>query len=408
MRRSLILAAGICSHAAALELDKLSNCADLGAAVDALAGPYAALGGACRAPRTSLERLLLRRLGQPDSANACFVTRPPLKGLAGFGCIRMKFSPFSAALTCFADASAAAIDGYKATYDTAWSARVTAYLNDAQSCGVALKDAAQTDDGLGLQTVTVLGRHEFGYVLKLKAPPGAIAWSQHGYVRVDRPDRPSALPDAFEYVHYAINKDASAKALERKPQLAGVWRIEAGTMNGARMMGLAGRSDVPLLASVVDWRIERPGSPARSQQDKLQLLQRWKAALQRSLENEGFDLHGDEAVKASRLMAGSLPRRLQEALPPALRENLRALMGDAQVQVKRGSPPCAARDDSRLVAMAFLHAPVPDVADDYGGLGVMLFGVGQCHRDDDSARRYVAALTRQLENDFRQRMEQEQ
>lgn len=181
-----------------ISLDKLSDCQGLATLRSALNGPPSRN---CRTVRNHLETLVMSQLASIPDAKTCLMSSPPVSGLSGFSCFDMAFK-LGRELTCFRPVDKMQLDNYIDTYDSNYRERVVEYLKVAARCPVGNGDATAAPNSLFPPLLNSIARARFGFVLQIGNERNSQIY--HAYADLN-PDIDSSKAGAIEVIDFIKN-----------------------------------------------------------------------------------------------------------------------------------------------------------------------------------------------------------
>jgi hypothetical protein len=401
-RHAALLGFFIVPHAqAAISLNVLTACDDIAQLYNSLRSTTSAFPSDCRQARTPLEKALVTRT-HLDSSKLCF-QEPGIRFLDRFTCFR-SFAPQGAALTCFRAASDADIKTYKREYDEKFKARVTSYLAAASACSVSNHDSSPSQPTTFPPLLNFVSRFDFGFITPLGQAQPPDSSVVHGYATTD-PTLVGDAPTALEFVY--VLTGMPPYGADYQFEIIGKWKvtIDPATLTTEGFNAEAKKSRAPIWMTTRAFSFKQNTTVATALSSKISNLTKLQGAIAHSLGYEGFDTMPDDELKA---YTGMTPRQMVEKVtrdtvpfgqsrnaPVKLVENFKFLMNSKR-------PRCAKDSKGAIGAFVMASEPEDGVASDFGGVAVMIIGLGACSRTTiTSTREYMDGLVEVVRDEVR-------
>lgn len=395
MRRIAPLLLGVAASsvlAADLPLNRLDDCDAISRMISLVRSTSAPSGPSCRSPSGPIERAV-RDATNPAGPRICFLQELPAASMQGFRCLRYD-AQGEAPLTCYRPISAADIEEYRQRYASVYAARVTSYLARAKQCPASNGDTSVAGLTLFPQVLAVAGKHEVGFISALGTTNPSDAAAVHGFATAS-PDVKAQGTEAFEYltVYRAIAVPSTAGS---PGELRGNWRlkIDDGNESSSQMEQAFRKAGARIQLRVFSVDIRRDiNAPPYSRSGSL--TERMASSLVKDLEQEGFtELDRSDIESKMGIKGGDLMSVIKEKMPFGNRSaGLTGENQSARILMKTsGSLTCVKGDRGAFGAAVMRSDGVKGVRDDYGNIGIFLFGVGACAARIDPQRRFLAEL----------------
>lgn len=378
---------------AAINLDILTACADMAQLYEYLKARPVPSSNTCRAANGPIETVLLERT-RVDASSFCFMQAAPVPSLKGFTCVRTLESASLASLVCFRSASISDIKLYKEQYGQKFAEPVSNYLSAAAACHASNGDTSQAERLSLPWLLSLVSRFDFGFVTLLGKKRLSDSEVVHGYATTD-PSIQGATPSALEFVYVTVDNPRYSPDAQRKK--AGDWVVLIDDSKGANdFINQEWRKrGAPLTIDMTHYTLERRTTVSVAQDTKLALIKRLQTAIAESLEEEGYEAISDDDImaktgKSTTETLGEVTKRM----PFGTRDAPRGTLGPTMLILLNERRPRCTKDGAGAMS-AFLASgqPIPQVASDYGSVGLMLLSMGACARSTTaSTRTYIRGI----------------
>lgn len=394
------------SASAEIHFDQLSACGDVHLVLRQLRSGFVPPKQDCGRTRTPIERALLQRLGPQPAVRICLLRRAPTDTLGRFDCIRTDYGD-SSSLLCIADADGDDIADYRNHYNDRYEVRSKAYQRAAGSCPDSNGDVAETAITMTPHLLRYVSRMEFSVLQRWDLPEPSNGYAIHGYASVD--SKIELAPEKIEFVEFSYARKPPVVPQGREFTTVGGWSIGLDDGGLPEMRKAARKQGVPFLMEIIDIEIRHKLPAPHTPQQKDELLAAWRDGFRKQLLAERYRIYTDEQLKREsgqsyddiKAMVGRMqPYANRAGIAESMRMSLEFL-------INQHAPGCVKREGA-MAAAIFATPPMAGVASEYGGLQVVLFGLGACNAGDVSARRNLADLKQQLLDQFNRTMETQQ
>jgi hypothetical protein len=374
----------------------LNQCDDVAAVYEKLS--QHTLNGQCRRPQTKLERRLSIRFPSSTSASLCFLTDAPADFLDGYDCM-LQSSETNAAetLVCFRTAAIGDLAEYEDNFPTVYAAPIARYLDEAAKCPVSHGIASNGAPTLFPFLLTPIARYDFGWILSLGSKTPAESSVFHGFARVD-PSIASSEAKAIEFVYFIYGATSPSDNLPLRT--IGPWhiRVQRGGEFDAEFQKALTANHVPVMVGSAFFDITRESDTALSAAAKNRLISKFEDRIADGLTNEGFEPVPDEELTDTdgNSIEDQLRQLIRQKFTPFGLQAKAREFGGLIVMRKTRQLNCVS---NRGIVMAIIASmkPIPNVASDYGNIGLILEGVGTCGPGSSTAKRYLTNLTADAE-----------
>jgi hypothetical protein len=378
---------------AAVNLDKLTACDDIARLYEFMKERQLTESSSCRPARSSLEKELIVRSGL-DASQLCFDQSAPAPFLEGFSCISQEEKTGNV-LVCFRSADGGDIRQYKAQYKEKFAPAGKKYLSEAAACRASNGDSVEASPTLFPPLLSLISRVEFGFITSLGKERPSDSSIVHGYATTD-PSISNNAPSALEFVYVITNVPKYSSTSEQ--ETIGNWLIhidedkelEEGYNREAR------KRRIPVMLDSTSYKLERSTTASVSQGAKLALAEGLQRVLAKSLEDEGFESISDDELQAKTGMSTTeMIKEITKRMPFGTRQNLPLRLGPTLLILSNERRPKCTKDRAGGAMAVYLMAiqPVPEVTSDFGSVGLMIAGLGECARTTTkSTRTYINGL----------------
>lgn len=378
---------------AGVNLDKLTACDDIASLYDSLKARPVAAREACRAPGNALENALLARTGL-DASALCFLRSTPAPFLEGFTCFRPRVKT-GASLVCFRPAAAEDIKQYKRQHDEGkLRVPVSNYLSAASACRASKGDSSAARATTFPALLLHISSFELGFITPLGRDRLSDGSVLHAYAPTD-PSLAGAPPSAIEVVYLIAGAPVYSPAT--KTVKVGDWtvRVDHSKEQEEAFNREMRKKRAPLMIDMTTFDLESATTANPPISARLSFINDLQKAIQRSLEDEGFETQSESKIRAA---TGKSPAEMVEeisrSIPFGARRNSPVKMAPTLIfLLNERRPQCARGGDGAMAAYLMAVQPVPDVRSDYGDVGLIILGMGACARSTTtSTRNYIDGL----------------
>lgn len=358
---------------AEIVFDKLTNCGGVAAVDGLLRSTPADLISSCRVPDSPAERLFL---GGQIPAGFCLLKKPPVPFLRDFSCIASANANITD-LLCFRPARASDIAQYKEhNTQEPLASLVNKYKADSAKCPTSNATSADAQRTLSPPIINAAAKFDFGFVLPLGR--GRMTYSRvlHAFATI-APGIATPQLDAVEYIYfYRGSPEASSEnVIEIGPWALGsnqasekAW--SSAVEEGYRTQGATAFMDNWIVS------IEKRDGVAFSDADKRAFLNGLEDALGRSLVQSGFEpVTANDLTAAGTSIAGIREQAVKSMGFGKL--GLINILERMGLFESKRSPLCTSMGGS-IIAIVIAFGPTPNVQSEFGGIALVIAGVGQC------------------------------
>lgn len=360
--------------------NKMSACAEVSRLYNALRDGRTTLGS-CRAPHSALERVFADKLQKTSGEAICYLENPPAPIFKGYSCWQLKSMPGS--LECFRPVDRRMVADHldDKTIDAS-----LAYRNAAAACGADVSVAVPT---LMSFPVARLFKFEFGYTRSLGGGAGAPGAMHHGVASAHRPGETAGV-GTIEFVSMFAKGVIVPPDQERPGEDIGAWRAAVDPMTDINRYfeRVFREHKVPAVARIVSVDIrQREGGRAPTMSREAQ-VQRWQRAIASYFEREGYKRLRESAL---RMADGKSIYQALEEMRLSGDYQLAAMSPNMHFYGSQGAPGCTNKDHGMVAAIVFATELPADPAD-YGAVGVILTGAGDCGRNSPATHKYMKEI----------------
>jgi hypothetical protein len=376
-----------------ISLDKLSDCAGITKIRTVLDSN---ISNDCRSPRDSIERKLISQYASNPSVRTCLLASQPIVRLNRFICVDMEYQG-TRELACFRSTYESALtkytDGEKSGLDT----RAVKYVNEISACSFPHSDATPAPDSVFPTIFRAVAKPRFGFALSMGSPRNVLAY--HGFADLDPAIDSGGLGaiemfDIFKTNPISVPAVASTTAkgitltvndfLDKRPEIESALKQQFGLPAVAKMrvieLKYGGPNDVPM---------------AKRRSD----LDVWLRDVTSVLKNVGFREPTQSELASMHLNSTDDLRKIMvRSAPFALGDSYKRILGSFVFLVDDEFAKCV------QVAEVMVQEPEDEVMEDYGSMAILLIGLGDCYRAEDTlSDGLLANATRKLRNEVNKR-----
>jgi hypothetical protein len=379
---SFLISPGISAGQNGIILNKLSDCQGLHRIQTSLDSP---ISRDCRLARNQVEHVLMVQFARTLGVSACLLSSP-VDFLTGFACVELALQGKSREILCFKGIRKSTLDNYMKTYDAVYRELAIKYVDDAGRCSVGTGDASATPDSVFPPPLKIVAKARFGFALVLGDRKGQV---YHGYADLD-PSIDDGAGGALEVFDFfkLFKIDSSPTSII---SASNEFTLEVNDVLDARRNAantLQQQYNKPAVAKMRFIDLKYTGTKDIPFSQRKNDLDSWQRGVGSELKNAGFrELTPDELAKTPFGDPDSLRDMIANNLPFGVRELKHQTIGPHFVfLVDDRYDPCTA------VAEVMVLEPEPEVKIDYGTVGIMLTGLGNCY----NAQRPGGTLSDQL------------
>jgi hypothetical protein len=300
--------------------------------------------------------------------------------------------PNGASLICFRDAALSDVRRYKDLYGDKYAEPVSKYLGAAAACAVTNRDSSIAVGTLFPQLLTIISKFEFGFISSLGKGSHTDSAAIHGYASTD-PSISGNPPTAIEFVNVFTGGQKYAPQGVRKN--AGDWAIyiDDNKDTNRKTNEELRKKHSPLVIEMTSYTFKRSTGDSLSQSDKNRILEGLQKAIAGALEDEAFETWSESDIKARTGKAsGELADQIASNMSYGAMGSPVKLGRMVLVLMNEKRPRCTAGGQGAMAAYILYTQPLPDVKTDYGGIGLIIAGVGSCRRSSATTRTYIRGL----------------
>jgi hypothetical protein len=376
-----------------VNLDKLTACDDVARLYEFVKEKLPMASSSCLSPRSILEKELARRSGF-DTSQLCFHQSAPTSFLEGFSCISLDVKN-SAELVCFRSADEADIKLYKEQYKEKYAAAEKKYLSAAAACSASNGDSADAPATILPPLLSLVSRLEFGFITSLGRERPSHSAVVHGYATTD-PEISGNAPSALEFVYLIANAPKYSSTSEQKRVGSWLIQIDEDEDFDEYFNQEARRRRMPMMIDSTSYHLERQTEASVSQNAKLVLTEKLQRAIAKSLEDEGFETISGAKLKADTGMdSAEMVEEITKRMPFGTRQKPLIRLGSTLLILSNEQRPKCTQERTGGAMGVYLavNQPVPEVTSDFGGVMLMIVGLGECARPQlTSTRTYINGL----------------
>jgi hypothetical protein len=299
------------------------------------------------------------------------MSSPPISGLNGFSCFDMAFK-LGRELTCFRPVDKMLLDNYINTYDSNYRERVVEYLKVAAQCSVGNGDATAAPNSLFPPLLNSFARARFGFALQI----GNERNSQFYQAYADlNPDIDSSEVGAIEVIDFIKNvKDTVIPP----PACTGKEGITLNVENApdvgrAVENSLRQQSGTRVVVKTRSITLTYCGSDNISTSTKKSDLDEWLDQLKYELAVTDYrEMEPEDFRGTPYRSVDDMRDIIARNMPFGQRNSNRAIGPHILVMLDDSHPQCVA------LAEAMTLEPEEDVKSDYGMVGLVFIGLGDC------------------------------
>jgi hypothetical protein len=368
-----------------INMNMLNACADVRTLYDKLSSRT---DFSCRAPRGSLERGLLKRMGVNPQARNCFVNVGGLESLRDMSCLQTSMHGTNE-MFCFRGADEDDVDAYKRDFRSGYASKVETYLQQARGCNASNGDVSVAQKSLAPAQLSLIGQFEIGFTMGLGRTDPTTATYLHGYASLD-PDLPSGDTTAIEFTFMLVggNLDPGAGLPTRTVGNMTVL-IDPLRELTQSLKGQMEQQGIPIALHASSMDFKRQGGPLMSEESKASRLEAWMDELADAVTAQGFSEVPDQQLR--RLSGLSRDRwidRMVENQPYGTRDDVRAMLDEHLKVLVNTSHSCVRTGQDALMAIVAGTKPMSGVRNDYGSVVLFTMGIASCGRTD----RYLTSV----------------
>lgn len=372
-------------------LDKITACDDIANVYKSMKNGTFMVGGGCRLPHNRLEKEVVARSGLKTS-DFCFTELNPASFLEGFSCFSFKKGK-AHSLNCFRTADEDDIDFYKEHYKENFSVRESKYLSDAKECSASNGDSARATNTLLPIPLQYISSFEFGFILQLGSSIPSDSAVVHGYAKTD-PEIDSEAPSAIEFV--SIYTSAPEYEDNSKHETIGNWDIsidEADEADNELNKEFRHRR-IPIKLDITSYSLTQSQAVGVPDDEKLELTEGLQYAIAKVLKDESFKrLTDNDLQNTTGMDSDEIVNKINQQMPFGFKNVSPMKLGRKfLVYVNEKHPVCTKHGDGAMGVYLMSTQPTPEVKSDFGSLGVLIIGIGECARSKSPTRAYIEEL----------------
>lgn len=357
---------------AQIRFDKLTECAQIVSLWSRL-DAHRPLS-ACRQPSTATERALSSKAF--PLGGACFLDRSPASVLNGFSCASTSDPSVGdyTGLLCFRDTNFRDVASYEDEHDTRYSDATTDYLARSAECGAFDGDVAPVGSTMFSTPLKFIAKPEFGF----GAPRGSARNGMvvHGYASLD-PDI-AGRGRAIEVVEMFVGSGVQF-GLKAQGKLYGEWRVALDAMQEMdnQVNDYNRRANMPLWVDFLSIDITRDDPLDETRDEKIERIADWTGVITDELDLAGLSLLPDDELEEKTGMSyADFRSRMIGNMPYGQRALMDATAGEMHFLADDFLADCT--DDGLLMALLTSFAEPALGASEYGSIGLIMFGIGDC------------------------------
>jgi hypothetical protein len=356
-----------------ISFDKLSDCSGLATIKAHLDG---ALSLSCRPPRGQLETKIMSRVATLQGTRVCLLSNPPTPRLTNFSCVDQVF-PGGRELTCFRGVDKIILRDYADKYDSVYRTAAVKYLDASAHCALANGDAAAAPSSLFPPILDSVAKPRFGFYLGMGKELVSHTRAYHGYADVD-PDIEGRL-GAIEIVDLLkVDQSVSNPVIPNPTNIPKGISLTIDDSPGTRrtlVQTFENQLKRPAVAKVrlVDFKYGGPQniSLTKRQRD----LDDWQDGVANILQRAGFrDVTQSDLEGSPFTTPDDMREWIIRNSPFSQQDKDRRMLGPHLVLLVSDEVASCFQ-----VAEVMVKEPEEGVRVDYGGIVIMLLGVGNCH-----------------------------
>jgi hypothetical protein len=372
-----------------ITLDKLSDCAGI---TKVRAMLDSEVSNDCRSPRDSIERKLMSQYASNPSVRTCLLASQPIVRLNRFSCVDMEYQG-TRQLACFRSTYESALAEYTNGDKSGLDTRAVKYVNDISRCSFPHSDASPAPDSVFPPIFHVIATPRFGFALSMGSPRNVLAY--HGYADLD-PAIDSKGPGAIEVFaiftgSIPVLASTTAKGitleisdlLDRRPEIEGTLKRQFGLPAVAKIR-------------VIDLKYSGPNDVSMAKRSDLDA---WLRGVTSVLKNVGFREPTQSELASMHLNStDDLRAMMVRNAPFAMHDTYKRMLGSFVFLIDDDLANCV------QVAEVMVQDPEEGVMEDYGSIAILLLGLGECSRADDTlSDGLLATATRYLRNEVKKK-----
>lgn len=386
---------------ASVELDKLTQCADLRGLWAQLHSGDPTFAQRCSSPVGLVQRAMVPKFKQRGSIDLCFLSTPPANFLNAFQCSYTWNSADSAGLLCVREIPKLDLDDYFHHHDEAqYSARINDYLNAASRCANGHGDSTVAKSSLS--PVAVIASFKFGFVLTSRTTTGSDM-AVHGYATID-PAIGVNPQSALEFVSVFVAPMNPPLDDDNQIRQVGDWSVSVDQGKKLKEVMDEGfrKLGVPVLTFARLFEVKKVSGKDDNDAVKNTQLSAWADLAADTLRHSDFEAFTKEDFQHAHLHGlEDIRSRMRQGIAYGFRDNGTVVIGDKFIIMKNEwSPPCATTADGGLGAGIMTIKPHAEIASDHGSVLVMIYGIGACARRASETAAYIEKLLDEAETDL--------
>jgi hypothetical protein len=379
----------VISHAE-IYLDKITACEDIANVYKSMKNGTFIDSAGCRLPHSILEKEVVARSGLKAS-DFCFTELSPASFLEGFSCFTFKMGN-AHSLNCFRTANENDIDFYKEHYKEDFSVRESKYLSEAKKCSASNGDSARATNTLLPLPFQSISSFEFGFISQLGNSMPSNSAVVHGYAKTDQ-EIDSEAPSAIEFV--SIYTDAQHED-NSKHETIGNWDISIDEADEAdnELNKELRRRGIPINWDITNYSLTRSQAMGTPDEEKLERTEGLQYAIAKILKDEDFKrLTDNDLQKITGMDSDEMLDKISQQMPFGFKKGSPMKLGRKfLVFVNEKHPICTKHGDGAMGVYLMSTQPTPEVKSDFGSLGVLIIGIGECARYKSPTRAYIEEL----------------
>ena len=373
---------------AAVQLDKLTQCADIQRLYETIKQSHPRFGN-CRPARGTVERGIQRLLPTGHEDEICFWDDTPATFLAGFSCFSYKNAENG--LLCVRQTSSSDLLEYKDNYKERYAAVSKAYTHAAEQCAVSNGDASESLETLMPAPLSSVAKYSFGFIMGLGSMIPANSAIHHGFGTVYEGEFDNKV-QAVEFVSiYFATSPPDANARESNWKAAGKWRVNID--DGSEIQEMYAkefrRNNVLGFVDFTDFDIETALTTTFDDGAKSKQQEGWQDVLAQALGTHGFtELTEDDLDGMS--FADLLREKIESGALGKHNDIVGRLSEKGILLAARRTPHCV-RNGGTMIALVMALKPRPGFRKDFGSVIFGIIGVSSCGRRHGSAGDFLDA-----------------
>lgn len=352
-----------------ISLDKLSDCQGLTTLQNILKA--ARISANCRMAHNPIESAVTSQLVSSPGVHTCLLSSPPISRLSGFSCVEIE-APLQREIICFRTVSGELLDNYIRAYDTRYKMKVNEYLTSARKCSVGNGDATAAPNSLLPSLLNPIGRARFGFALQVGNERDSMVY--HGYADLN-PDVDSDKLGAIEVFDFIKLSQSTVIPPAECGSKKGITLSIDSAPDASKTVENLFRQQYGerAVAKIRFITLTYCSSDNISSLTKKSDLDEWQDRLKYILAVTDYREIQSEDFRGTRIKSLDDMRDLVgRNMPFGQRDTNRPIGPHLLVMIDDSHPQCLA------LAEAMVFEPEEDVKSDYGTVGIVLIGLGNC------------------------------